>query len=123
MNFENFVIQFFPRLTLVAVIELFSYFFLRLYKQAIDEIRYFQNEITNIELKLSAAVITQKISPTKPNVVISALAATERNFLVSKDKRIVAEAPDFAQQTAAGSVLEKILSTPAPTGKPHNSAV
>src|SRR5262249_37303871 len=79
--------SFLPRLSLVSIIELFSYFFLRLYKQAIDEIKYFQNEITNIDMKMLAARVTQELSRDNPSTIIAALAATERNFLVPKDQR------------------------------------
>lgn len=46
---ESFTIAFLPRLSIVLIIEVFSYFFLRLYKASLSEIKYFQNEATNIE--------------------------------------------------------------------------
>ena len=52
-----------PRLTLSIFIEFFSFFFLRLYKTGISEIKYFQNELTNAELKFIAvekAIMTEK---------------------------------------------------------------
>ena len=106
MDLSQFFMQFFPRFSLVTIIELFSYFFLRLYKQAIDEIKYFQNEITNIDLKMLAASITQKLCPNDPSVIIAALSSTERNFLVPKDQRIVAEATEANIQTATQKILE-----------------
>ncbi|GAH06780.1 unnamed protein product, partial [marine sediment metagenome] len=48
-----FIAQFIPRLSLVILIEIFAYFFLRLYKSSLSEIKYFQNEMTNAEAKLA----------------------------------------------------------------------
>jgi hypothetical protein len=105
-EFAGFAIHFLPRLSLVTIIELFSYFFLHLYKQAIDEIKYFQNEITNIDMKMIAASITQQLSPTNPTAVIAALSGTERNFLIPKDQKIVAEAAAFNMQTGSEKFIE-----------------
>lgn len=52
-----FTTHFLPRLTLVVFIEIFAYFFLRLYKSSLTEIKYFQNEMTNIEAKFIALYI------------------------------------------------------------------
>lgn len=49
-----FIANFIPRLSLVLLIEVFAYFFLKLYKSSLSEIKYFQNEMTNVEAKLVA---------------------------------------------------------------------
>jgi len=36
------------------LIELFAYFFLKLYKSDLSEIKYFQNELTNVEMRYAA---------------------------------------------------------------------
>jgi hypothetical protein len=51
---EDFMIAFLPRLSIVLIIEIFSYFFLQLYKTSLNEIKYFQNEATNIEFNFIA---------------------------------------------------------------------
>jgi hypothetical protein len=107
-QFTTFVIHFLPRLSLVTIIELFSYFFLNLYKQAIDEIKYFQNEITNIDMKMIAASMTLQLSPANPASIITALSGTERNFLIPKDQRIVAEATEFNMQTASQRIIDVV---------------
>jgi hypothetical protein len=43
-----------PKLSLVMLIELFAYFFLKLYKSDLSEIKYFQNELTNVEMRYAA---------------------------------------------------------------------
>jgi hypothetical protein len=74
-----------PRIILVIFIELFAYFFLRLYKEGLSEIKYFQNELTNIESKLISleiAYVTNQLDSLK--VSLEALSQTERNFILKK---------------------------------------
>lgn len=47
----NLLAHFIPRVSIAVFIEVFSFFFLRLYKSGLQEIKYFQNELTNIEMK------------------------------------------------------------------------
>ena len=49
-----FIAHFIPRLSLVVLIEVFAYFFLKLYKSSLSEIKYFQNEMTNAEAKVGS---------------------------------------------------------------------
>jgi len=72
-----------PRLSLVLFIEIFAFFFLRLYKSSLGEIKYFQNELTNIESKFSAlrVALKQEDAAVKHRV-IDALCQTERNYLL-----------------------------------------
>lgn len=82
--------HFLPRLTLVVMIELFSYFFLSLYKTSLQEIKYLQNELTNVEAKQIAlrAALDMSDSSTVSNIVLS-LSVTERNHVLSKDQTTV----------------------------------
>ena len=85
-----FISHFVPRLTLVILIELFAYFFLSLYKASLAEIKYFQNELTNIESKelaLQAALNSGEASMISD--IVSKLALTERNHILSKDQTTV----------------------------------
>ncbi|ROR02584.1 hypothetical protein EDF72_1718 [Delftia acidovorans] len=86
----TFASHFVPRLTLVLMIELFAYFFLSLYKTSLQEIKYFQNEMTNVESKqiaLRAALDAGDQSMIAS--MVSSLAATERNHVLSKDQTTV----------------------------------
>ena len=83
---ENFV----PRISLVILIEIFAYFFLRLYSTSLTEIKYFQNEITNVEAKyLALSVATQTLDEKVATDVVSELARTERNHILSKGQTTV----------------------------------
>lgn len=86
----SLLVHFVPRLSLVLFIELFSLFFLKLYRSSLSEIKYYQNELTNIELKESA-LLTAIHCGTMADIssVISTLAITERNFKLHKDESTV----------------------------------
>lgn len=85
-----FLIHFIPRFSVVLFIEVFAYFFLRLYKATLSEIKYFQNEITNIESKF-AALRTALAFEDRASLatVIEKLASTERNYLLKKGESTV----------------------------------
>lgn len=87
---KNLILPIIPRIFLVIFIEIFSYFFLRLYRNGLAEIKYFQNELTNIESKLAAvefSYITNNQESLK--VSIEALSKTERNFVLEKGQTTV----------------------------------
>ena len=83
-----YVVQFLPRLTLVVLIEIFAYFFLRLYKSSLGEIKYFQNEITNIEAKALALQAAELAGDKESTAsIINRLADTDRNFQVLSESK------------------------------------
>lgn len=81
----EFAAHFLPRLSLVLMIEIFAYFFLALYKTSLHEIKYFQNELTNIESKQIAlrAALDSGDEEVVADIVAS-LATTERNHVLLK---------------------------------------
>lgn len=88
--FKNLMLPLVPRISLVVFIEIFAYFFLRMYKNGLSEIKYFQNELTNIESKLIAVEmshITKNQECLK--ISIEALSDTERNFILEKGQTTV----------------------------------
>lgn len=91
-NLEKFAVWYIPKLTFVIVIEAFSYFFLSLYRSGLGEVKFFQNEITNLESKIAAGYAA--IGSGDQNllrVAIERLANTERNFVLKKGERNVSE--------------------------------
>ncbi len=78
---------FVPRISTVIFVEIFSFFFLKLYKSNLAEIKYFQNEISNLNFKITALKTAIKM---KDNTTISELvktfSLTERNFILKKDE-------------------------------------
>jgi len=79
-----------PRLTIIIFIEVFAFFFLKIYKSSLADIKYFHNELTNIELK---AIALRKSIDTKNESIISTtitdLSKTERNFILKKGESTI----------------------------------
>jgi hypothetical protein len=88
--FKNLMLPLVPRLLLVLFVEIFAYFFLRLYKDGLSEIKYFQNELTNVESKL-VAVEFSYITGLQDSIkeAISMLSKTERNYILEKGQTTV----------------------------------
>lgn len=88
--FKNLFLPLAPRIMLVIFIEIFAYFFLRLYKNGLSEIKYFQNELTNVESKLVALELSylSKNNETMASVIQS-LVKTERNFVLENGQTTV----------------------------------
>jgi len=81
---------FLPRLGLAIMIQVFAYFFLSLYRNSLQEIKYFQNEITNIEAKHSALDAAMRTKDNKIiGTVLSSFATTERNHILLKNQTTV----------------------------------
>lgn len=79
-----------PRLSLIIFIEIFAFFFLKLYKATLSDIKYFNNEKTNIDFKLIAlkTALNNGDSEIVKNM-LQELIKTERNFKLSKDESTV----------------------------------
>ncbi len=75
------VSHYLPRLAVIVFAEIFAYFFLRLYKASLPDLKYYQNEITNVEMRLAAlkAAILFRQNDSLA-AVIESLSKTERNF-------------------------------------------
>ncbi|TGL19780.1 hypothetical protein EHQ47_16925 [Leptospira bourretii] len=87
---KNIFISFIPRFSLFVFIEVFAYFFLKLYKSGLDEIKYYQNELTNIQLKSISTVISLSSNQTEAlRISLDSLSNTERNFILNKDQTTV----------------------------------
>ena len=103
---------------MVILIEVFAYFFLRLYKTGLGEIKYFQNELTNVEVRALAlrSALDHADAATSAAILLK-LSDTERNYL-KKDETT----PDLerakAQHDAVESVLERLAKLLAPLKGP-----
>jgi hypothetical protein len=90
VDMAAFTVAFVPRISLVLLIEMFAYFFLRLYKSTLTEIKYFQNEITSIEAKYLALIVAATGKKEEQlSGVLEQLARTERNFILDKGQTTV----------------------------------
>ena len=100
---------FLPRAGLALMIQIFAYFFLSLYRNSLQEIKYFQNEVTNIEAKYAALGAAMR---TKDNEIIKSVLAsfstTERNHILLKNQTTVELEKAKAEQGSNAATL-KIL--------------
>lgn len=89
-NLQDFFIHFLPRFTFVVFIQLFAFFFLKLYKNNLEDAKYFQNELTNLTAKSSSIKISYLLgNEDKVAEIIKELATTERNFKLTKDETTI----------------------------------
>lgn len=93
INSENFndsdylkvLVHFLPRLSLVLFIEMFALFFLRLYKLELLSMKYYHNELTNIESKKIATIISVRhCEKDKIWETVNCLMKVERNIVLRK---------------------------------------
>jgi hypothetical protein len=106
---KNLVLPLIPRTMLVIFVEIFAYFFLQLYKSGLGEIKYFQNELTNIESRVLAvefAVLSNRNDDLKS--VFDSLALTERNFVLTKEQTTVELERAKAEQKSTSDFLNLI---------------
>lgn len=112
-DLTSFIAHFAPRASVVMLIEVFAYFFLKLYKSSLDEIKYFQNELTNLESKyLAVLLLDDDVTSPVFQSTITSLIGTERNFVLEKGQStILLERDKIASSTESRvfSLLEKVL--------------
>lgn len=88
-NITALLAHYLPRITTIIFIEVFAFFFLRLYKSGLQEIKYFQNELTNIVLQqiaIEAAMIQRHNKPLEG--IIEQLVKTERNSIKQLNPKV-----------------------------------
>lgn len=106
-DFYNYI----PRVTLSIFIEFFSFFFLKLYRRNLDDIKYLTNEITNVRLKLLAlkASYLKNAGDSTP-IILKELSKTERNFILKKNESTVEIQRQKIESDDQGKIIDKILS-------------
>ncbi|WP_426427064.1 hypothetical protein [Pseudomonas palmensis] len=89
-NASTLLAHYAPRFSLVISIEILAFFFLRLHKSNLYEIKYYQNELTNIELKyISLRAAIQLDRNDTAHKVISNFSETERNHVLEKGQSTI----------------------------------
>lgn len=100
---EEQILRYAPKATLVILLETLAFFFFRLYKTSLNEVKFYQNELTNIEQRALAIKIMIDTSDTDSlDLIIKSLMATERNFILSKGQSTV-----FIEQERLGNEVYK----------------
>ncbi len=104
--------HFVPRISLVLVVEIFAYFFLKLYKQSLSEIKYFQNEITNIECKYLGCRFSNEFNSAEIQLkIVESLLSTERNFILQKGQSTIDLELQKLELKLNSGILKSALST------------
>ncbi|MNK78810.1 hypothetical protein D3C87_984580 [compost metagenome] len=111
----EFLSFFLPRISTVVFVELFSFFFLRLYKNNLSEIKYFQNEITNLNFKITSLKTAIKTDDKQTlSQIITNFSLTERNFILKKDEtteKIETIKLDSTQSSNFSRSLKELIET------------
>jgi len=109
-NYTEFLMHFLPRLSLSIILEIFAYFFLRLYNKNLEETKYWNNELTNLELKgLALKTMILDNNPKATEKVATELLKTERNFILKKGETTVELEKEKATDSTNANALNSIL--------------
>lgn len=86
-TFQLFIIKFLPRIVALLSLLTMFFYFVKLYKTNILDVKYYQNELTNSEHKLASLQTALSGSDqTLISRIVTDLSAVERNGLISKDQ-------------------------------------
>src|SRR5262249_28919193 len=92
------------RLGFALLLQTVGFFFLRLYVKNHTDIKYYNNELTNLDVKEAAVRLTleKKGSVSK---LVDSLSKTERNFVLKKGEMSIYDDP----RDYVGSIVEKAI--------------
>ncbi len=86
----QFFSYFFPRFSFLFLLSFLTYFFLNLYKSGLSDIKYYQNEITNLEARYLSLQMARTLGSQETlNMVLENIVKTERNFILKKGQTTV----------------------------------
>lgn len=106
-NINEIILTLIPNAFFVLLIEIFSYFFLNLYKKSIEEIKFYQNELTNLESKF-LALKTAKITKNHKLqcIILEEIVKTERNFILQPGHSTIEIEKEKISSTNSSNVLK-----------------
>lgn len=110
-DLSGFTLSFVPRLSLVALLQIFALFFLKLYKSGQDEIKFAHNEMTNVEQRLGALMVALvDEDPAMKMDILKLMAATDRNTRLEKGQSTIGlEQARIDAQGGAAEILKSLL--------------
>jgi len=108
-NTTKVLSHYIPRLSIVIFVEIFAFFFLKLYKATLSDIKYFNNEKTNIDFKIISLKTALNMEDEKViQIMLEELIKTERNFKLGKDESTV-ELEKIKNNTTNNQILAQLL--------------
>jgi hypothetical protein len=110
MAANEYIMHFIPRLSLSILIEIFSFFFLKLYGKNLEDIKYWNNERTNLEMKI-IAIKAAFLSDDKKIIgeLVKTISTTERNFILKKGETTVELEKNKLTETANTNIVGTLL--------------
>lgn len=104
---QHLLEHYIPRVTTVIFIEVFSFFFLKLYRSNLSEIRYYENELTNLVLHESA---TEAAFQSKDSGILAQLA--ERFSQANRNGQVNVPAGSSVEELkGVAEVVDRIANT------------
>lgn len=99
-----------PRLSLAVFTEAFAFFFLRLYRSGLEDVKYYQNEISNVEVWALGAEVAL-VTGREPSIetVVGQLVRVERNFRLGKGESTASLERERMQSQSGSESLEALL--------------
>ncbi len=108
-DIHQLAIETLPRAFLLIFIEIFSFFFLNLYKKSLDDIKYLNNELTNLENKFLALYLAKDNGNFKLlSNALETLLKTERNFVLKKDETTIELEKNKIEAQSSNSTLQAL---------------
>lgn len=105
----KFLVHYLPRLSIIIFVEIFAFFFLKLYKATLSDIKYFNNEKTNIDFKIISLKTALDTGNEKLiQIMLKELIKTERNFKLGKNESTV-ELEKVRNETLNNQLFAQIL--------------
>jgi len=106
-DWPSFFMMFIPRFSLAMLIEISSFYFLAIYRRTLTETKYYQNELTNIELKflaLKSSFFREELAMF--DEILVKISSIERNHILKKDETT----EEVEKQKANTSLITGLLS-------------
>ena len=111
IEYSELISHYVPRLSLIIFIEVFSFFFLKLYKNSLEGIKYFQNEMTNVEIKfISLESVFLSGDDEAIKTISQELSKTERNYIISQNESTVELEKIKQDNQQIKNILDSVLS-------------
>jgi len=116
-TWEKQLSQYGPRVLLGVMVQFFAFFFLKLYRNGLSELRYYQNEITNLNSRYTALKASFYSEDSElQKIIITDLSKTERNFILEKGqstteirKEEISSASEASRYQTVADIISKIV--------------
>jgi hypothetical protein len=109
------IFHFPARLGVVAMIEIVAFFFLNQYKFTLLDLKYVNNELTNIEIRMLSLITAAKLGDKGAiGKILAELAKTERNFALKKGEVSIFQSGsggDILEHAVIADLLKRIFPT------------